>query len=161
MGTGKTAVGKQVARQLKQQFFDIDSIIEQKQKKKISQIFAEQGESCFRKLEKKTLRQISQKASLVISCGGGIVLDNENIRIMKQSGAMICLTSRPDIILARTQGRSHRPLLNVDNPQETIGQLLKIRAPFYAQADYTIDTSDLAISSVVNKVLEYVRAKNP
>ena len=87
-------------------------------------------------------------------------MDKENIQMMKKTGKMICLFSRPEVILLRTHGYEHRPLLNVDNPKERIEQLLKVRAPFYAQADYAIDTSDLTVSAVVNKVLEYVRAKN-
>lgn len=161
MGTGKTVVGKQVSRQLNRQFVDLDSLIEEKQNRKISQIFAEDGEAFFRNLEKQALGEISVQRNLVASCGGGIILDKENIQIMKQTGTIICLTSRSEVILARTQDYKHRPLLNVDNPKERIEELFKIRAPFYAQADYTIDTSDLTISYVVNKVLEYVRAKNP
>jgi shikimate kinase len=160
MGTGKTVVGKQTARQLGREFFDLDSLIEQRQKRQISQIFAEQGEAYFRRLEKEMLQEISLKKNLVISCGGGIVLDEQNIRIMKQGGLMICLSAKPEVILGRTRGQMHRPLLNVDNPQDKIEQLLKMRAPFYAQADYVIDTSGLPVSEVVNKVLEYAKAKN-
>jgi shikimate kinase len=160
MGTGKTAVGKEVAKQLNQQFVDLDSQIEQRQNRKISQIFAQDGETYFRSLEKQALKEIAAERNLVVSCGGGIVLDKENIQIMKNTGQMICLFSRPEVILARTQSYKHRPLLDVDNPAERIEELLKVRAPFYAQADYTIDTSDLTVSVVVNKVLEYVRAKN-
>jgi len=160
MGTGKTAVGKEVARKLSQQFIDLDSQIEEKQNRKISQIFTEDGEAYFRSLEKQTLKKIAVGKNLVVSCGGGIILDKENIQIMKETGRMICLTSRPEVILARTQGYRQRPLLNVDNPTERIDELLKIRAPFYAQADYTIDTSDLSVLAVVDKVLEHVRGKN-
>lgn len=161
MATGKTVVGKQVAGQLSQQFIDLDSLIEERQKRKIVQIFAEDGEPYFRRLEKQALKGISTQRDLVVACGGGIVKDLENIQIVKQTGTMICLSARSEVILARTRGSRLRPLLNVDNPQDKIEELLKIRAPFYAQADYIIDTSDLAVSSVVNKVLEYVRAKSP
>ena len=160
MGTGKTAVGQEVARQLNQQFVDLDSQIEEKQNRKISQIFAEKGEAYFRSLEKQALKEIAGAGNLVASCGGGIVLDKENIQTMKKTGRMVCLTSRPAVILARTQSYKHRPLLDVDNPAERVEELLKVRAPFYAQADYTIDTSDLPVSAVVNRVLEYVRAEN-
>ena len=159
MGTGKTAVGKEIARQLNRGFLDIDLLIEEKQKRKISEIFAEHGEVYFRNLEKRVLKEISTEINIVVSCGGGIVKDLENIHIMKKTGVIICLNARPEVILARTQGYSHRPLLNVDNPQKKIEELLKIREPFYAQADYGIDTSDLPVSSVVDKVLEYVKAK--
>jgi shikimate kinase len=157
MGTGKTAAGKGIARRLKQRFLDLDSLIEQREKKTISQIFAGDGESYFRSLEKQTLKNISNQRSLVVSCGGGIVLDKENIQIMKQAGVMVCLSSRPEVILARTRGYKHRPLLNMAGPEKRIEELLRIRAPFYAQADYTIDTSDLTVASVVNEVLKYVR----
>lgn len=160
MGTGKTTVGKKVARKLKRRFFDLDSIIEQKQKKKISRIFAEDGEPYFRKVEKQALKEISGQRDLVVSCGGGIVLDKENIRIMKEAGTMICLSARPEMIIERTRRYKHRPLLNVDNPKNRIKELLEFRAPFYAQSDHTIDTSDLSVAEVVKRILEYVRAKD-
>jgi len=159
MGTGKTVVGKGLASQLSKQFLDIDCLIEDRQKRKISQIFAKEGEIYFRKIEKQILKEISLKQDQVVACGGGIVLDKENIQTMKNTGFMICLTCRSEVILERTQGFRHRPLLNVDNPKEKVEELLKARACFYAQADYTIDTSDLSISSVINKVMEYVRAE--
>ena len=157
MGTGKTVVGRELARQLHQQFVDMDSLIEEKENKQVSQIFSQDGEPYFRKLEKQVLKDISVGKNLVAACGGGIVLDKENIQIMKKTGMLICLNSGAEVILARTQGYRHRPLLNVDNPQKRIEELLKIRAPFYAQADYAIDTSDLVISSVVSKVLEIAK----
>ena len=161
MGTGKTVVGKEVARRLNQGFIDLDSLIEEKQKRKISEIFAQEGEAYFRNLENESLKQISKKRNVVVSCGGGIVKDLKNIKVMKDTGVIICLNASPEVIIARTRGHIHRPLLNVDNPQEKIQELLRIRAPFYARADSNIDTSNLVISSVVNKVLRYVRAKNP
>ena len=162
MGTGKTAVGKNVARHLNRRFVDLDSIIEKKEKRPINEIFAQDGEPYFRKVEKQILKETSGlKKDLVVSCGGGIVLDKENIRIMKETGVMICLSARPEVIIARTRKYKHRPLLNVENPEKRIKELLDFRAPFYAQADYTIDTSDITVSEVVDKVLEYVRAKRP
>jgi shikimate kinase len=159
MGTGKTVVGKEVARQLNLRFVDLDSIIEQKEKKAISRIFAEDGEPAFRKIEKQALKEISAGKDSVISCGGGIVLDKENIRIMKETGAMVCLSARPEVIIARTRRYKHRPLLNVENPEKRIKELLEFRAPFYAQSDQTVDTSDLSVAQVVKRVMEYVRAK--
>ena len=159
MGTGKSAVGRELASRLRRRFVDLDSLIEQRQDRKIAQIFAEEGEGYFRNLEKQALLEISKAGGLVASCGGGIVLDRENIKIMKQSGVMICLSCRPEVILDRTRGIKERPLLNVDNPAERIRELLKLRAPFYAEADYTIDTSDLPVSSLAGRLLEYVRAR--
>jgi shikimate kinase len=159
MGTGKTVVGKEVARQLNLRFVELDSIIAQIEKKAISRIFAEDGEPAFRKIEKQALKEISAGKDSVISCGGGIVLDKENIRIMKETGAMVCLSARPEVIIARTRRYKHRPLLNVENPEKRIKELLEFRAPFYAQSDQTVDTSDLSVAQVVKRVMEYVRAK--
>ena len=161
MGTGKTAVGKQTAMQLNRKFLDLDAIIEARQNKKITQIFAQEGEAYFRSLEKQALGEVAAGKDLVVSCGGGIVIDQENIGVMKQTGVVICLSARPDVILSRTNSYSHRPLLNVDNPLKKIEELLKVRAPFYAKADYTIDSSDLKISEVVNRILDYVGTKSP
>ncbi|MBU0549367.1 MAG: shikimate kinase [Candidatus Omnitrophica bacterium] len=155
MGTGKTVVAKEVARQSGRQFIDLDSLIEKEEKKKISQIFAQEGEAHFRMLEKEALHKAAALNKAVIACGGGIVLDKENIRIIKESGLMVCLTAKAGVIISRTSGKSHRPLLNVDNPAQKINDLLAERAPFYAQADFHIDTSDLTIKEVVEKVLEY------
>ncbi len=157
MGTGKTAVGKQLSIKLNRRFIDLDSLIEIRQGRTIREIFSEQGEGYFRVLEKQILTEISKTDDLVVSCGGGIVLDADNINIMKDTGLMVCLSCRPDVILARTEGYRHRPLLNVDDPEKKIRELLSVRAPFYAQAHYTIDTSDLDIPEVIGKILEYIR----
>ncbi len=157
MGTGKTVVGKLVAKELGLQFIDIDSLIEKQQGKKIGEIFADVGESYFRSLEKHSLAQVSQNKDVVISCGGGIVLDKQNMLRMKQTGVIICLSASPEVVFARTHRHGNRPLLNVDNPEARIKELLELRAPFYAQADYTIDTSDFSIQQIVQQVIEYAR----
>ena len=154
MGTGKTSTGKELARRKKWQFVDLDELIELKEKMAISDIFAKKGEPYFRKLEKKALKEVSGEKNLVIACGGGIVIDPDNIKIMKETGLMICLTSNPSVILKRTCGYVHRPLLNVVDPKKQINLLLKLRAPYYAQADKTIDTSKLSIKETVSKILK-------
>ena len=86
MGTGKSVVGRKLARQLNREFLDLDSLIEESQKRPITQIFAQEGELYFRDLEKRVLKEVSIKSNLIISCGGGIVLDKDNIEVMKQTG---------------------------------------------------------------------------
>jgi len=163
MGTGKSVVSRELAKRLKRDYFDLDDLIEKKEKRKIRGIFAQDGEAYFRKIEKEALREVSQSGNLIISCGGGIVLDDENIEIMKKSGIMICLSARPEIILKRTSTAGHRPLLNVENPKDKIVDLLKLRAPFYAKADYTIDCSDLVVAEVadtiINTILPHVKPR--
>lgn len=160
MGTGKTAVGKELAKIKKWQFIDLDELIQLREKRTIADIFAKEGEPYFRKVEKQVLKEVAGKKEFVVSCGGGIVLDKENIQVMSQTGIMICLSARPEAILKRTAGYRHRPLLNnVENPEKRIKELLSQRAPFYAQADYTIDTSDLEIPEVISRVLEHIKKR--
>jgi len=159
MGTGKTAVGKALARKKKLQFVDLDELIELKEKKSISDIFAKAGEPYFRKAEKRVLKEVSKENKFVVACGGGIVLDKDNIKIMKETGIMVCLTASPQVILERTSAYTHRPLLNVKDPGKRIGLLLKMRAPYYAQADKTIDTSKISINEVVDQILKLIPKK--
>jgi shikimate kinase len=152
MGTGKTCVGEELAKRKKWPFVDLDRLIELKEKKTISDIFAKEGEPYFRRLENKALREVAKEKKLVVACGGGIVINKDNTEIMKKSGIMICLAASPEVILARTSKFSHRPLLNMKDPKAQIELLLKLRAPFYAQADCSIDTCKLSIKEVVEKI---------
>jgi shikimate kinase len=153
MGTGKSVVGRSLAVKLKAQFLDLDLSIEDKQGRKIKDIFAKEGEAYFRNLEKQAVRDISKKDSTVVACGGGVVLDKDNLVTLKRSGVLICLTARPEVILKRCQGDVKRPLLNVSDPLGKIKELLAAREPFYTQADLSIDTSDLTVQAVVDKIL--------
>jgi len=154
MGTGKSAVGSELAKKEKWNFVDIDQLIELKEKRSIADIFAREGEPYFRRLEKKVLKEVAKEKNFVVGCGGGIVINKENIKIMKHSGIVICLSAKPKVILKRVSGSTHRPLLNVKNPKERIELLLKLRSPYYALADKTIDTSKLSVKEVVSKILK-------
>jgi shikimate kinase len=164
MGTGKSAVGQELARRSKRQFVDLDELIELREKKTIADIFAQQGEPYFRRLEKKTLKDVAKEKGFVVACGGGIVIDSDNIRIMKENGTVVCLQAACEVILARTMGQSHRPLLNVANPRERIELLLKMRAPYYAQADTAVDTSKLSVEQAaqsIEKALKPAKSLKP
>lgn len=159
MGTGKTSTGKELARLKKLQFIDLDELIELKEKRLISHIFAKEGEPYFRKVEKQALKQVSKEKKFVVACGGGIVLDADNIKIMKETGMMVCLTSSPEAICKRTSACNTRPLLNVKDPQKQIEHLLKMRAPYYARADKTIDTSRLSVKETAEKIIKLISRK--
>lgn len=159
MGTGKTCVGEELAKRKKWQFLDLDNLIELKEKRTISDIFAKNGEPYFRRIEKKVLQEVSKEKNFVIACGGGIVINKDNIKIMKETGIIICLTASLKVILKRTSRYIHRPLLNVKDPEKQIKSLLKLRAPYYALADKTIDTSKISIKEVVNKILKIMTRK--
>lgn len=152
MGTGKTSVGKELAAQMKRRFIDLDELIEFKEKRVINDIFAKEGEPFFRKLEKTALKDVAKEEKIIVACGGGIVINSENIRIMKESGIIICLAANPAVILKRTSTQTHRPLLNVSEPKKQIELLLRLRAPYYAQADKTIDTSKISVKEVVKRI---------
>ncbi|OQX80783.1 MAG: shikimate kinase [Candidatus Omnitrophica bacterium 4484_70.1] len=157
MGTGKTTVGKILAKKLKKEFIEMDEEIEKREGKKIVDIFRLFGEPYFRKVEKEVLKEIASCFNLVVSCGGGVVVDRENLRILKESGIVICLKAKPSIIYERTKKTEERPLLNVPKPLKKIKELLAKRAPFYAKADYSVDTSTLTPEEVSEKVIEILK----
>jgi len=153
MGTGKTTVGRELAAKKKWQFADIDDLIELREKSLIRDIFSKKGEPYFRKVERQVLKGASGEKNFVFSCGGGIVIDPENIKIMKKTGKVICLAARPEVILKRTASCCDRPLLNVKDPKKQIKLLLNMRAPYYARADKVIDTSKLSVKQVVARII--------
>jgi len=159
MGTGKSSVGRLLAREKKLSFVDLDELIELKEQRRIVDIFAKDGEPYFRKIEKKILKQVATQKKFVVACGGGIVLDKDNIKLMKKTGTLICLSARSEEILKRVAQNTHRPILNVNKPKERIELLLKMRAPYYMQADKTIDTSSLSIKQVVGKISKILGSK--
>ncbi len=156
MGTGKTVVGKLLAKKLSRKCFDLDKLIEDKEGVSIPEIFSRNGEAYFRRLEKEALKKASNDKEVVVSCGGGVILDKDNIKLMKKTGMLVCLNAAPKVILKRISGNKGRPLLNVDNPLKRIELLLKMRAPFYAEADKTVNTSQLTIKEVVAKIAKMV-----
>ena len=157
MGTGKTSVGREIALNLGLKFIDLDELIVKKEGRSINDVFNSSGEPYFRKVEKETLTEVSRGIGQVVSCGGGIVIDPENIAIMKQSGRFIALFARPEVIFERVKKETHRPLLNTADPLARIKELLAIRKPYYDQAEFLIDTSDISILKVVQKILDFLR----
>ena len=159
MGTGKTAVAQRVAAKLNMRYVDLDDVIEEREGRPIKEIFANEGEAHFRKVEKDVTRDISRDKGIVIATGGGVVLDDENMQNLKENGVVICLTASPAVILQRTAHNKQRPLLNVDDPEAKIKELLASRAPFYHKADYAIDTSPFTLDEVVERVVRVAKKK--
>jgi shikimate kinase len=152
MGTGKTSVGRELAKKKKWNFIDLDELIELQEQRRIVDIFAKEGEAYFRKIEKKVLKQVSTQNKFVVACGGGIVLDPGNIKLMKYTGKMVCLCADCETILKRVSSSTGRPILNVAKPRERIELLLKMRAPYYLQADKTIQTAGLSIKQAAARI---------
>jgi len=157
MGAGKTVVGKTLARLLKRKFVDLDEMIEEREGMPIAEIFATRGEPYFRKTEKDIVEKASLFTGVVTGTGGGAVIDKENVVNLKSNGIMFYLDASPAKILERTKGHTHRPLLNVSDPKEKISELLAKRAEFYAQADHRIDTNNMSVDEVANKIISLLK----
>jgi shikimate kinase len=163
MGTGKSAVGRRLAKEVSYRFVDTDRLIEEKTGKKIADIFLDEGEGRFRELEAEIVREVMKGERLVVSTGGGTVLNQKSLDLLCQHGTAVWLTARPEVILQRTQRRvGKRPLLTAsvsgegDNPLLTIAHLLGEREPYYRHAEFSVDTSDMSISGVVSKIKENI-----
>lgn len=154
MATGKTAVGRVLAKKLGKKFIELDTLIEQRAGKPISQIFKEDGETAFRELEIELAGEIARNKNQVIACGGGIVLNKINIDRLREEAVMVYLTAPVEVILKRTLGDDTvRPLLKVDNKEEAIRKLLRYRQPYYERAaDITIDTSTLDVNAIAQRI---------
>ncbi len=160
MATGKSTVGKRLAERLSLGIVDTDDLIEARAGKTISAIFAEEGEDAFRDLESDVARRVSRLKGHVIVTGGGIVLRRENMEALREAGPVFCLTASPECILRRTEGTSHRPLLQTDDPLGRIQSLMKKRKPFYNRADYQIDTTLLTIPDVVESIVKILSERS-
>lgn len=159
MGTGKSAVGKVLAKKLRRKFIELDSVIEQKAAKSIPDIFQQDGEIGFRELEIEAIKDAAREKRAVIACGGGVVLNRINIDRLRENAVIVYLTASPGIILKRTsRDKNIRPLLTVADQASRIRELLKFRKPFYERAaDVTITTSKLDIEGVTGQILERLR----
>jgi shikimate kinase len=159
MATGKSAVGRNLARKLHRRFVDLDALIEKAEGRKVREIFAEKGESYFRRLEKQTLEQILSQQGQIIATGGGIILDEDNLTLLRQKSLLIGLTASTDVLVGRVGRNSKRPLLKGADVRARIEELLQQRQSRYAQADVSIDTSGLTINQVVEKILDIIRSE--
>lgn len=159
MGTGKTTVGKKLAKALGMRFIDTDHEIERVTGMTVNQIFRKYGEVRFRSEEKAAVRRITREGNQVIATGGGVILDPENVCMLKQSGVVICLSASPEVIYRRLSRKRNRPLLRTENPMEAIISLLEQRQPLYRCADFTIDTSGLGLDEVVAEAVRVYRVR--
>jgi len=155
MGTGKTTLGKLLAKRIGYKFIDTDALIEEQTGLSIEAIFKNDGEARFRKLEAELVVELAQKQGLVIATGGGLVLNPENVKTLNKTGKIICLTAQPKDILVRVSSQQTvRPLLQEADPQAKIEELLLQRAPTYQQFPQ-LSTSELSVNELVNRLSEF------
>jgi shikimate kinase/3-dehydroquinate synthase len=153
MGTGKTEVGRLVAQRLGMEFVDCDALIEKQTGLTVPEIFERSGEPRFRELERRAVARVSGRWGKVVATGGGAPKDPDNMAALKCAGIVACLTARPDVIWERTRASGERPMLAAPDPRARITELLEDRRACYAQADLSIDTSDLTIAQAVEAVI--------
>lgn len=157
MGSGKTTVGRQLAKALEMKFIDIDKIIEAREGKSIPEIFAEKGESYFRWLENKIVEEESYDNNVVISTGGGVIIDNSNIISLKKTSFVVYLDCTIECIYKRVRRRKNRPLLNVEDMFKTIKGLHEKRETLYRiSCDYSVSIDE---SSSIYDTVESVKRK--
>ncbi|ADO82997.1 shikimate kinase [Ilyobacter polytropus] len=154
MGSGKTTVGRQLAKALEMKFVDIDKLIAAKESKNISEIFSEKGEGYFRRLEKNIVIEESKDNNVIISTGGGVIIDNDNIKNLRKTSFVVFLDCDIECIYNRVKRRKNRPLLNVENMFETIQELYEKRMLLYKiSSDFKVEiNSDTNIYDTVDKI---------
>ena len=154
MGSGKTSTGRPLAERLGYGFVDADAVIKQAAGCSIPEIFERDGEAGFRKLESQVLSAISQRHSLVVATGGGVVTQQENWGLL-HSGIVIWLDVVPDQLLQRLKADSTvRPLLQTDDPEAALNALLNERRPLYAEADLTVVINEETPETVADGILQ-------
>jgi len=159
MGAGKTVVGEALAKKLNKEFVELDSLIERKAGKSITEIFQQDGEIAFRELEIEVTKEVAKDKNLVIACGGGLVLNKINIDRLRNESIIVYLTASPRVILKRILNNGEeRPLLKTPNKALEIQELLKFRKPFYERAaDIKINTSKLDIDSITEQIISKLK----
>ena len=153
MGAGKTTVGKELEKLISYKFQDMDELIVEDSNMEITEIFASKGEDYFRDLESKKLIEMSNKDSLIVSTGGGIILRNTNREILYRNFS-IYLRASYKTIFNRIKKDKSRPLLNTDDPYSTGLSLFNSREEIYESFNYIVDTDDLNPSKVAKEILE-------
>lgn len=153
MGTGKSSVGQLVAAQLHFTFLDTDHVIEARAGKSISDIFTQQGEPAFRELEKRIVAELATRKRTIISTGGGLPANPDNLASLKSHSLVVCLWASPEKIWERVRTQTHRPLLNEPDPLTKIRKLLEERGPYYRQADVLLNTELRSLKDVAQQVI--------
>ena len=157
-GTGKTYIGKDLAKAIGKEFQDTDDLIVEKAGKNIPEIFSEDGEENFRDLESTVLEEVAAKDGFVIGCGGGIILRDENIEKLKKTGIVILLEASPEIIYERIKGDQNRPALTNKNELEEIKHVLSERQEKYRKAaGHKIDAENYSIEENVKQIIEILK----
>lgn len=154
MGAGKSCVGRRLAARLAIPFLDADVEFEAAAGCTISEFFARYGESAFREGERRVIARLMEGPLCVLATGGGAFCDDETRARIKEGALSVWIRADLDLLVKRTSGRDHRPLLKQGDPRDILSRLMGARYPLYAQADITVDTTDEPPEITVAKVLD-------
>lgn len=158
MGAGKSTIAAELCQMEGLRQIEMDALIVEQQGMAIADIFAIYGEEHFRDLESQLVNNLGEETGLVISCGGGVVVRPQNVEAMKKQGQIICLRAQPETIYERVKDSTERPILNGHMNVEYIRQLMEKRRELYVNAaDVIIDTDNLSVREVCEKIKECVK----
>lgn len=155
MGTGKSTIGRMVAKRLGFKYVDSDDLIETRTGKSIENIFDEDGEKSFREVESEVIKSISED-NIVLSTGGGAVIRESNRKHLKELGTVVTLTANVDDIVRRVGRNDERPLLKGGDLRELVVRKLKERENYYKDAHLTVDTSKMSAFEAADVIVKYL-----
>ena len=160
MGAGKSTIGRHLAQQLHMEFFDSDTVIEDRTGADISWVFDVEGEEGFRVREEKVIDDLTQQQGIVLATGGGSVKSKESRNRLSARGIVVYLETTIERQLARTQRDKKRPLLQTDTPREVLEELAQDRNPLYEEiADYVVRTDDQSAKVVANQIIKMLEER--
>jgi shikimate kinase len=157
MGAGKSSVTKVLSRKLGRPVLSTDEFIVREEGRPITDIFRDSGEPYFREVEKRIVNKVANRRGVIIDCGGGVVINPENVVSLKRTGILFYLKATPKEIFQRVKAEQHRPLLQTPNPQDQINSLLAKRAEFYQNADHMIDTNEKTVDQVCQEIMALIK----
>lgn len=156
MGTGKTAVGRHLAAELKAKFVDVDMLIAEKAGRSIREIFDSQGEAAFRKQESAAIHEVAAQDKVVIATGGGALMNPTNRETLAKHGILVCLTARMGTLLERLKEDHNRPLLQGEDTEKRIESLMAERQAVYNLCPIQVDTDGKTIAAVAKEIIQKV-----
>ena len=154
MGSGKSTIAKYLSHILEMQYLETDDFIVKREDMTINEIFQRKGEEYFRRCENNALRELETRQGIIISCGGGMPMKDENVELMKKNGKIVLLTASPETIFERVRYSNERPLLNGNMNVEYIKDLMEKRKDRYESiADIVVDTNNKPIHVIAEEVV--------
>ncbi len=161
MGTGKSAVAREVARQLGRDFVDMDALIEEREGRSIPRIFQESGEPYFRQVEARLALELANRSNLVIATGGGTLMLAASRQALLQTGVVVCLWADVEVLIERLRDDTQRPLLHRPDWEDHLRALLTAREPVYRTLPYHVDTTGKDVQQVAAEVIAIYRRALP